>query len=100
MRIIGPVRQAIERAAVGRRSQNVQRTISQKLQTLPASQQVEVLDFVDYLASRTKANTPGVAVYAYSAALVKRKRLKKLSLKKIAALVHEVRNGTHSSRGL
>ena len=85
---------------MGRRSQNVQNTISLKLQTLPASKQVEVLDFVDYLASHTKANAPGAAVYAYSAALVKRKRLKKLSLQKIAALVHEVRNGTRSARGL
>ena len=85
---------------MGRRSQNVQNTISQKLQTLPASKQVEVLDFVDYLASRTKANAQGAAVYAHSAALVKRKRLKKLSLQKITALVHEVRNGTHSAHGL
>ena len=85
---------------MGRRSQNVQSTILQKLQALPASKQAEVLDFVDYLASRTKANAPGAAVYAYSAALVKRKRLKKLSLQKISALVHEVRNGTHSARGL
>ena len=78
----------------------MQRTILQKLQALPAAKQSEVLDFVDYLASRTKANAPGAAVYAYSAALVKRKRLKKLSLQKIAALVHEVRNDTHSERGL
>lgn len=85
---------------MGRRSQSVPSTISQKLQTLPPSKQLEVLDFVDYLASRTKANAPGAAVYAYSAALVKRKRLKKFSLQKIAALVHEVRNGTHSARGL
>ena len=85
---------------MGRRSEIVQRTILQKLQALPAAKQSEVLDFVDYLASRTKANAPGAAVYAYSAALVKRKRLKKLSLQKIAALVHEVRNGAHSARGL
>ena len=85
---------------MGRRSQNVQDTILQKLQALPASKQAEVLDFVGYIASRTTTNAPGAAVYAYSAALVKRKRLNKLSLQKIAALVHEVRNDTHSARGL
>jgi hypothetical protein len=85
---------------MGRRAHNVQHTILEKLQTLPAAKQAEVLDFVDYLASRTKGNEPGAAVYAYSAALLKRKRLKKLSLQKIAALVHDVRNGTYPPRGL
>jgi hypothetical protein len=72
----------------------------QKLQALSAAKQAEVLDFVDYLASRTRSKTSGAAIYAYSDALVKRKRLKKLSLKKIAALVHDARHGTNSARGL
>lgn len=88
------------RTVMGRRSQNVQRTIIEKLQALPEAKQAEVLDFVDYLASRAQTNATGAPVYAYSAALVKRKRLKKLSLRRIAALVHEARNGTHPARGL
>lgn len=78
----------------------VKRALLSKLQRLPAAQQAEVLDFVDYLAARTRRKAIEPTIYAYSAGLVKRKGLRKLSLKKIAALVHEVRHAKDSARGL
>jgi len=72
--------------------------IWQKLEKLPARKQAEVLSFVESLGpTRSKRS---LSIYDYSATLVKRKRLKKLSLSKIAAIVHEVRNDHDSARGL
>ena len=80
--------------------QAVRKAILEKLDQLPVAKQAAVLDFADYLASQGHGKGHGSAIYAYSAALVKRKGLKKLPLQKIAAIVHEVRNGLHSARGL
>jgi hypothetical protein len=74
-------------------TQAVKKAILAKLDRLPASKQTEVLDFAEYLATRQRQKGSNSDIYAYSAALVKRKGLKKLPLKKIAAIVHEVRHG-------
>jgi len=79
-------------------SQTLKKTIWQKLEKLPARKQAEVLSFVESLGS-TQARRR-TAMYDYSAALVKRKRIKKLSLSKIAAIVHEVRHGHDSAHSL
>ena len=67
-------------------------TILNKLRGLPALKQAEVLDFVEYLASQPRRTRALPSVYTYGARLVKRKRLRKLSLRKIAAIVHDVRH--------
>lgn len=83
-----------------RESQAVKKAILEKLDQLPASKQTEVLDFAEYLATRQRRKASNSDIYAYSAALVKRKGLQKFPLKKIAAIVHEVRHGHGSTRGL
>jgi len=84
--------------SMNRNAQAVKNAIWQKLEKLPARKQAEVLSFVESLRSTQSRRRP--SIYDYSATLVKRKRLKKLSLSKIAAIVHEVRNGHDSVRGL
>jgi hypothetical protein len=79
-------------------SQALKKTIWRKLEKLPARKQVEVLSFVESLGAVQAG--PKTSVYDYSARLVKRKRLKKLSLSKIAAIVHEVRHDRNSARSL
>jgi hypothetical protein len=79
-------------------SQTLKKTIWQKLEKLPARKQAEVLSFVESLGSPQPKRR--ASVYDHSAALVKRKRIKKLSLSKISDIVHEVRHGHDSSRGL
>jgi hypothetical protein len=82
-----------------RKAQAVQDEIWRKLQKLPAGKQAKVLDFVESLES-SRSSRRRTAIYDYSATVVKRKLLKKLSLSKIAAIVHEVRNGHDSARRL
>lgn len=82
------------------KAQAVQDKIWKKLQKLPAGQQAKVLDFVQSLGRTRVKRRRGPAIYDYSATVVKWKRLKKLSLGKIAAIVHEVRNGHDSARSL
>ncbi|WP_413937077.1 hypothetical protein [Nitrospira sp. BLG_1] len=66
-------------------------TIIRKLRRLPAKKQAAVLDFVDRLASGRRQ--PALAsIYSYSKRLVTRKGLRKFSLRRIASIVHEVRN--------
>lgn len=83
-----------------RNSQAVTTAIWKKLQRLPVGKQAAVLSFVESLESSRshKGNRP--AIYDYAATVVKRKRLKKLSLPKIAAIVREVRHGRDSAGGL
>lgn len=69
-----------------------------KLERLPASQQAVVLDFVKVLSGRNRSATNGSRIYAYTSALLKEKAVKKLSLKEIEAIVHEVRDDTNGSR--
>jgi hypothetical protein len=76
----------------------LKKTIWKKLGKLPAKKQVEVLHFVESLEANRSGQ--GHPIYDYSAALVKRKNLKRLSLSKIAAIVHEVRHGRDSARSL
>lgn len=83
---------------MSRNPQAVKNAIWQKLEQLPARKQTEVLSFVESLGPTRSRRSP--SIYDYSANLVKRKRLKKLSLSKIAAIVHEVRHGHDSARGL
>jgi hypothetical protein len=84
---------------MSRSLRTVQNAIWRKLQKLPAGQQAKVRDFVESLGSgRSKCRRP--AIYDYSAAMAKRKRLKKLSLSKIAAIAREARNGHDPARGL
>ena len=79
-------------------SQALKKTICQKLEKLPVQKQAEVLSFVESLGlTQVKRRT---SIYDRSAALVKQKRIKKLSLSKIAAIVHEVRHAHASSRSL
>jgi hypothetical protein len=77
-------------------SQALKKTIWQKLEQLPARKQAEVLSFVESLGSAQTGPRP--SIYDYSARLVKRKRIKKLSLSKIAAIVHEVRHDRNPAR--
>lgn len=58
-----------------------------------------MLDFVESLGSKQPGRRRP-AIYDYSANVVRRKRLKKLSLSKVAAVMHEVRNGHDPARGL
>lgn len=83
---------------MNRSPQAVKNAIWQKLEKLPARKQAEVLSFVESLGPTRSRRSP--SIYDYSGTLVKRKRLKKLSLSKIAAIVHKVRNGYDSARGL
>lgn len=83
---------------MSRSVQAVKNAIWQKLEKLPARKQAEVLSFVESLGPTRSRRSP--SIYDYSATLVKRKRLKKLSLSKIAAIVHEVRHGHDSARSL
>lgn len=79
-------------------SQVLKKTIWQKLEKLPVRKQAEVLSFVESLGlTKTKRRT---SIYDHSATLVKQKRIKKLSLSKIAAIVHEVRHAHASARSL
>lgn len=73
--------------------QAIQEAIRRKVQKLPAKEQARVLDFVESLGLRRARQRRSPPIYDYSAILMKRKRLKKVSLSKIAAIVHEVRNG-------
>ncbi len=79
-------------------SQALKRTIWQKLEKLPAQKQAEVLSFVESLGVTQARRT--TSIYTHSAALVKQKRIKKLSLSKIVAIVHEVRHAHASARSL
>ena len=79
-------------------SQALKKTIWQKLEKLPARKQAEVLSFVESLG--VAQARPTTSIYDHSAALVKQKRIKKLSLSKIAAIVHEVRHAHASARSL
>lgn len=84
--------------AMSKASQALKKTIWQKLEKLPARKQAEVLSFVESLGVTQSKRT--TSIYDHSAALVKQKRIKKLSLSKIAAIVHEVRHAHASSRSL
>jgi hypothetical protein len=66
-------------------------TIIRKLRRLPAKKQAVVLDFVKRLASESQRTTHS-SIYSYGERLVTRKRLRKFSLRRIASIVHEVRN--------
>jgi hypothetical protein len=66
-------------------------TIIRKLRRLPAKKQAVVLDFVNRLASESQRTTHS-SIYSYGERLVIRKRLRKFSLRRIASIVHEVRN--------
>ena len=79
-------------------SQALKKTIWQKLEKLPTRKQAEVLSFVESLGVTQARRT--TSIYDHSAALVKQKRIKKLSLSKIAAIVHEVRHAHASARSL
>lgn len=79
-------------------SQVLKNTIWQKLEKLPVQKQVAVLSFVESLGLTQAKRRP--SIYDHSATLVKQKRIKKLSLSKIAAIVHEVRHAHASSRSL
>jgi hypothetical protein len=79
-------------------SQALKKTIWQKFEKLPARKQAEVLSFVESLGLTQGRRT--TSIYDHSAALVKQKRIKKLSLSKIAAIVHEVRHAHASARSL
>ena len=79
-------------------SQVLKNTIWQKLEKLPVQKQVAVLSFVESLGLTQPKRRP--SIYDHSATLVKQKRIKKLSLSKIAAIVHEVRHAHASSRSL
>lgn len=83
-----------------RSSQAVKIAIWEKLQSLPASKQAEVLDFVIALGSARSKKRSGPAIYGHAATVIERRRLKKLSLSKIAAIVREVRNGHGPARSL
>lgn len=83
-----------------RKAQAVQDKIWERLQKLPAGKQVQVLSFVESLGATPTGRRPRAGVFDYSATLVRRKRLKKLSLSKIAAIVREVRNAHDSARSL
>ncbi|MDE3018714.1 MAG: hypothetical protein KGO52_03265 [Nitrospirota bacterium] len=85
---------------MSRHSQAVTSAIWEKLQRLPAGKQAAVLNFVESLGSARSQRGKEPAVYDYTATVVKRKRLKKLSLAKIAAIVRQVRHGHDSARGL
>lgn len=69
-----------------RKAHAVQDKIWEKLQKLPAGKQVQVLSFVESLGATPTGRRPRAGVYDYFATLVRRKRLKKLSLSKIAAV--------------
>lgn len=79
-------------------SQALKKMIWQELEKLPARKQAEVLSFVESLRDTQARRTP--SIYDHSAALVKQKRIKKLSLSKIVAIVHEVRHAHASARSL
>jgi len=66
-------------------------TIIRTLRRLPENKQAVVLDFVKRLASGSQKSAPP-SIYSYSGRLVTRKRLLKFSLRRIDAIVHEVRN--------
>ncbi len=66
-------------------------TIIRKLRRLPAKKQAVVLDFVKRLASESQRTTHS-SIYSYGERLVTRKRLRQFSLRRIASIVHEVRN--------
>lgn len=79
-------------ARMGRHSVTRSETILSKLRRLPAVKQAAVLDFVEYLAFQKRRTKSLPSIYGYSARLVKQKRLRKLSLRKIAAIIHDVRH--------
>ncbi len=79
-------------------SQALKKTIWQKLEKLPVRKQAEVLSFVESLGLNQAKRR--MSIYDHSATLVKQKRIKKLSLSKIAAIVHEVRHAHALSRSL
>lgn len=81
---------------MGKASQALKKTIWQKFEKLPARKQAEVLS-ESLGGTQTKRTT---SIYDHSADLVKQKRIKKLSLSKIAAIVHEVRHAYTSARSL
>lgn len=85
---------------MSRSSQTVTSAIWEKLQRLPAGKQAAVLNFVESLRSARAQRKSGPAIYDYAATVVKRKRIKKLSLPQIAAIVRQVRNGHGSARSL
>jgi hypothetical protein len=85
---------------MSRSSPTVTRAIWKKLQRLPAGKQAAVLNFVESLGSARSQGGSGPAIYDYAETVVKRKRLKKLSLAKIAAIVRQIRHGHDSARGL
>jgi hypothetical protein len=85
---------------MSRSSQTVTSVIWEKLQRLPAGKRAAVLNFVEMLESARSQRGSEPAIYDYTATIVRRKRLKKLSLAKIAAIVRQVRNGHDSARGL
>ena len=86
-------------AGMKKDSQAVRKAIIEKLDRLPVTKRVQVLEFVDHLASNAGPRGGGSEIYSYSSALTRQKGLKKLPLKKIAAIVHEVRNGYRTARG-
>jgi FixJ family two-component response regulator len=65
--------------------------ILDKLQTLSPSKKAEVLNFVDYLSGKNKNIKKQTDIYAYTSRLIKAKKMKRLSLKEIASIVHKVR---------
>lgn len=75
-----------------KRELEIDKTILSRLQRLPVSKKAEVLDFVEYLTARSERASGRPSIYSYASDLVKKKRLRKLSLKKIETIVYEVRN--------
>lgn len=64
--------------------------ILNRLQNFSISKKAEVLDFVEYLAIKNQRDS-GTPIYSYSEGLVKEKRIQKMSLREIKAIVHDVR---------
>lgn len=65
--------------------------ILNRLRDLPSSKKAEVLDFVECRSAKSQREKGVPFIYPYASTLVKEKRLKKMSLREIEALVHEVR---------
>lgn len=65
--------------------------ILNRLRDLPSSKKAEVLDFVEYLSTKSQREKGVPSIYSYASSLAKEKRLKKMSLREIEAIVHEVR---------
>lgn len=74
-----------------RKENSIDKKVLKKLQNLPNSKKAEVLDFVEYLSIKSQREKGTPSIYSYTSGLVKGKHLKKMSLREIEAIVHEVR---------